>query len=166
MSVTGEAGGPPVRVGNSVADIGAAMWAVIGMLAALQARHTTGRGQWVDISLLDGQISWLTYLATGYRATGEVPQRYGSAHPTIVPYQALRTADGHLMCAVGNDTLWRRFAAVAGTRRTSPTIRASPPTPSGCVNREGSSPLSSRPWPRGLGRVGRAARARSASPPG
>ncbi|MFN2451878.1 MAG: CaiB/BaiF CoA transferase family protein [Candidatus Dormibacteria bacterium] len=114
MSVTGESDGPPVRVGNSVADIGAAMWAVIGVLAALQARQTTGRGQWVDISMLDSQVAWLTYLASGYFATGEVPLRYGSAHPSIVPYQALPTRDGHLMCAVGNDSLWRRFAAVLG----------------------------------------------------
>ncbi len=114
MSVTGEADGEPVRVGNSAADIGAAMWAAIGILAALHARHTTGCGEWIDISLLDGQIASLTYLAGGYFASGEVPRRYGSAHPSIVPYQALQTADGHLMVAVGNDTLWRRFAPLIG----------------------------------------------------
>jgi crotonobetainyl-CoA:carnitine CoA-transferase CaiB-like acyl-CoA transferase len=114
MSVTGEADGAPVRVGNSAADLGASMWAAIGILAALHARHTTGRGEWIDISLLDGQIASLTYLAGGYFATGEVPLRYGSAHPSIVPYQALRTADGHLMVAVGNDTLWQRFAPLVG----------------------------------------------------
>ncbi|MFZ0920831.1 MAG: CaiB/BaiF CoA-transferase family protein [Candidatus Dormiibacterota bacterium] len=114
MSVTGEADGAPVRVGNSAADLGAAMWAAIGILAALHARHTTGLGEWIDISLLDGQIASLTYLAGGYFASGEVPRRYGSAHPSIVPYQALRTADGHLMVAVGNDTLWQRFAPLIG----------------------------------------------------
>src|ERR1039457_296880 len=114
MSVTGEADGAPVRVGNSAADLGASMWAAIGILAALHARHTTGRGEWIDISLLDGQIASLTYLAGGYFATGEVPRRYGSAHPSIVPYQAMRTADGHLMVAVGNDTLWQRFARLVG----------------------------------------------------
>ena len=114
MSVTGEAGGNPVRVGNSVADLSAAWWAAIGILAALHARHTTGRGEWIDISLLDGQIASLTYLAGGYFASGDVPRRYGSAHPSIVPYQALRTGDGLLMVAVGNDTLWRRFASLLG----------------------------------------------------
>jgi len=114
MSVTGEADGEPVRVGNSAADLGAAMWAAIGILAALHARQATGRGEWIDISLLDGQIASLTYLAGGYFASGEVPRRYGSAHPSIVPYQALRTGDGHLMVAVGNDALWRRFAPVVG----------------------------------------------------
>jgi crotonobetainyl-CoA:carnitine CoA-transferase CaiB-like acyl-CoA transferase len=114
MSVTGEADGEPVRVGNSAADLGAAMWAAIGILAALHARHTTGRGEWIDISLLDGQIASLTYLAGGYFASGEVPRRYGSAHPSIVPYQALRTGDGLLMVAVGNDALWQRFARLVG----------------------------------------------------
>src|SRR6202790_1146007 len=114
MSVTGETDGEPVRVGNSAADLAAAMWAAVGILSALHARNRTGRGDWIDVSLLDGQIAWLTYLAGGYFATGEVPRRYGSAHPSIVPYQALRTADGHLMVAVGNDTLWQRFAPLIG----------------------------------------------------
>jgi formyl-CoA transferase/CoA:oxalate CoA-transferase len=114
VSVTGESEGEPVRVGTPVADLGAAMWAAIGVLAALHARAASGRGDWIDISLLDGQIAWLTYVAGGYFATGEVPRRYGSAHPTIVPYQALRTRDGHLMVAVGNDSLWQRFAPIIG----------------------------------------------------
>jgi crotonobetainyl-CoA:carnitine CoA-transferase CaiB-like acyl-CoA transferase len=114
MSVTGESDGEPVRAGNSAADLAAAMWAAIGILSALHARATTGRGDWIDVSLLDGQIAWLTYLAWGYFATGEVPRRYGSAHPSIVPYQALRTADGYLMVAVGNDVLWQRFALLIG----------------------------------------------------
>jgi crotonobetainyl-CoA:carnitine CoA-transferase CaiB-like acyl-CoA transferase len=114
VSVTGESTGPPVRVGTPVADLGAAMWAAIGVLAALHARSASGRGDWIDISLLDGQIAWLTYVAGGYFASGEVPRRYGSAHPTIVPYQALRTSDGYLMVAVGNDSLWQRFAPIIG----------------------------------------------------
>lgn len=114
MSVTGEPDGPPVRVGVSSADLGAGMWTVIGVLAALHARQRSGLGQQVDVSLLDGQVAWLSYVASGYFATGEIPRRYGSAHPTIVPYQAFQTADGHLMVAVGNDSLWRRFAPVVG----------------------------------------------------
>ena len=114
MSVTGEAAGPPVRVGVSSADLVAGMWAVIGILAALRERDRSGSGQWVDISLLDGSVSWLTYVAAGYFATGVRPPRYGSAHPTIVPYQGFATADGEVMLAVGNDAIWRRFAPVAG----------------------------------------------------
>lgn len=114
MSITGEPDGRPVRPGVATADVGAGMWAVIGILAALHVRRSTGHGQWVDVSLLDGQVSWLTYIASGYQATGRTPQRYGSAHPTIVPYQAFQTRQGDLMVAVGNDALWRRFAETVG----------------------------------------------------
>lgn len=114
MSITGEPGGAPVRPGVATADIGAGMWSVIGILAALHVRASTGEGQWIDISLLDSQISWLTYVASGYEATGDTPKRYGSAHPTIVPYQAFATREGDLMVAVGNDAIWRRFAETVG----------------------------------------------------
>jgi crotonobetainyl-CoA:carnitine CoA-transferase CaiB-like acyl-CoA transferase len=114
MSVTGERDGRPVRVGVSSTDLTAGMWALVGILAALYRREQTGAGQWVDISLLDGQVSWLTYVASGYFATGDVPRRYGSAHPTIAPYQGFATADGDLMVAVGNDGLWTRFAPAVG----------------------------------------------------
>jgi formyl-CoA transferase/CoA:oxalate CoA-transferase len=128
MSVTGDADGMPARVGVSSADLGAGMFVVIGILAALHSRETTGRGQQVDISLLDGQISWLTYVAGSYFATGETPRRYGSAHPSVVPYQALRTADLPLMVAVGSDSLWRRFADVLalGELRDDPRYATNP----------------------------------------
>src|SRR5260370_35751330 len=114
MSVTGEAGGKPVRSGTSSADIGAGMWALIGILAALHARESSGRGQLVDISLLDGQIAWLTYVAGKYFATGVTPGRHGSAHENLTPYQAFPTADAPLMVAVGSDGLWRPFPAATG----------------------------------------------------
>ena len=114
MSVTGEADGEPVRSGTSLADVGAGMWALIGILAALHARQATGRGQLVDISLLDGQVAWLTYVAGKYFATGVTPGRYGSAHESVVPYQVFATADEPLMVAVGSDGLWRRFTAATG----------------------------------------------------
>ena len=114
MSVTGEPGGEPVRSGTSLADVGAGMWAVIGILAALHARHVTGRGQLIDISLLDGQVAWLTYVAGKYFATGVTPGRYGSAHESLAPYQVFPTADDPLMVAVGSDGLWRRFTAATG----------------------------------------------------
>jgi hypothetical protein len=114
MSVTGEADGEPVRSGTSLADVGAGMWALIGILAALHARETTGRGQLIDISLLDGQVAWLTYVAGKYFATGVTPGRYGSAHESLAPYQVFPTADDPLMVAVGSDGLWRRFTAATG----------------------------------------------------
>jgi crotonobetainyl-CoA:carnitine CoA-transferase CaiB-like acyl-CoA transferase len=114
MSITGEPGGEPVRTGMSSADIGAGMWALIGILAALHAREASGRGQHVDISLVDGQVAWLTYVAGKYFATGQTPGRHGSAHESLVPYQVFPTADDPLMVAVGSDALWRRFAPAIG----------------------------------------------------
>jgi len=114
MSVTGEAAGEPVRSGTSLADVGAGMWALIGILSALHARQVSGRGQLIDISLLDGQVAWLTYVAGKYFATGVTPGRYGSAHESLAPYQAFPTADDPLMVAVGSDGLWRRFTAATG----------------------------------------------------
>lgn len=116
MGITGPADGEPVRFGVAGADLGAGMWVVIGVLAALRSRDTTGRGQHVDVALLDGMVSWLTYGAQNYFATGKRPHRHGSAHPNIVPYQAFPTADGDIMVAVGNDSLWARFAPVVGLR--------------------------------------------------
>ncbi|MDQ6895771.1 MAG: CoA transferase [Actinomycetota bacterium] len=114
MSVTGEPDGEPVRFGVAGADLSAGLWATIGVLAALQSREQTGRGQHVDVALVDGLASLLTYVAQNWFASGETPRRYGSAHPNIVPYQGFPTSDGDIMVAVGNDSLWRRFAPVLG----------------------------------------------------
>ena len=114
MSVTGYPELPPVRFGVAIADLGAAMWSLVGILSALQVREQTGRGQYLDTSLFEGQLSWLTYIAGNYFATGENPERHGSAHPNIVPYQAFETSDGALMIAIGNDSLWRKFAVAIG----------------------------------------------------
>lgn len=112
MGITGEEGGPPVKVGVAIGDICAGMYAAFGVLAALRVRDRTGRGQLVDAALLDGQVSWLTYNAGIYFATGESPGRLGSAHPTIVPYQAFRTKDGYVNVAVGSEAIWRRFCEI------------------------------------------------------
>ncbi|MER3455945.1 MAG: formyl-CoA transferase [candidate division GAL15 bacterium] len=112
MGITGEEGGPPVKVGVAVADICAGMFAAFGILAALRVRDRTGRGQWVDAALLDGQVAWLTYAAANYFATGQNPPRMGSAHPNLCPYQAFRTQDGYLNVAVGSEAIWRRFCDV------------------------------------------------------
>jgi formyl-CoA transferase/CoA:oxalate CoA-transferase len=114
MSITGEPAGEPVRTGFSSADIGGGMWAVIGILSALHVRETTGRGQLIDISLLDGQIAWLSYVAAKYFATGVTPGRHGSAHESLTPYEVFPAADAPLMVAVGSDGLWRRFTAATG----------------------------------------------------
>jgi crotonobetainyl-CoA:carnitine CoA-transferase CaiB-like acyl-CoA transferase len=114
MAITGEPEGAPTKHGMSIADIGAGMWAAFAIVAALLARERTGEGQSIDIPLLDTQLAWLTYAAGAFFATGENPARYGSAHPSIVPYQPFTTADGYLMLAVGNDRLWQQFCEAAG----------------------------------------------------
>lgn len=114
MSVTGYPHLPPVRAGTAIADIGSGMWAALGILAALHARETTGRGQWVDTSLIESQVSWLTYIAGNYFASGATPERYGSAHPNIVPYQAFETRDGYIMIAVGNQRQWLELISIMG----------------------------------------------------
>jgi len=114
QGITGTQNGEPVRIGVAIADIGAGMFLAYGILAALYHREKTGEGQYVETSLLEGQIAWLTYMAAYYFATGEVPKRMGSAHPTIVPYQAFRAEDMWINIAVGNDAQFRRFCKVIG----------------------------------------------------
>ena len=118
MSVTGEPdgvpGGGPVKVGVALTDLLTGMYAATAVLAALAHRDRTGEGQHVDLSLLDVQVATLANQAESYLVTGVPPPRLGNAHPSIVPYQAFATADGHLVLAVGNDAQFARFCEVAG----------------------------------------------------
>ncbi len=114
MSLTGEPDGLPMKVGVSQADITAGLLAVNGILLALRVREKTGKGQHVDISMLDGQVGLLTYQAGIYFTTGENPRRLGSRHPTIAPYEPVKTEDDYIILAVGNDSLWQRFCKLTG----------------------------------------------------
>jgi formyl-CoA transferase/CoA:oxalate CoA-transferase len=114
MSITGTLDGPPVRLGVAIADIVSGMFAAQGITAALLARERTGRGQEVDIAMLDSVVALLTYQAGIYFATNASPRRMGNRHPTIVPYETFQAADGEFVLAVGNDDQWRRFCGVAG----------------------------------------------------
>jgi crotonobetainyl-CoA:carnitine CoA-transferase CaiB-like acyl-CoA transferase len=114
MSLTGDEGGPPYKLGVSISDLAAGMAATQGILATLLHRERTGKGQQVDISMLDVSASLLTFQASIYFATQEVPRRRGNAHPTIVPYSTYETADGTLILAVGNDALFVRCCEVMG----------------------------------------------------
>lgn len=114
MSTTGEDGRPPVRVSVPIADIAAGHYASTTILAALARRLVKGVGEYIDVSLLDSIVSWLTYNATNYFATGSQPHRMGSAHPSIVPYQAFRCRDRDLIVAVGNERQWRAFCEAVG----------------------------------------------------
>ena len=118
MSITGgpgdQPGGGPQKVGVAVADLMCGMYAVTAIQAALLHRQTSGQGQHIDLSLLDTQVGWLANQAGNYLIGGQTPERQGTAHPNIVPYQVFATADGHVMLAVGNDAQFARFAKIAG----------------------------------------------------
>ena len=114
MSITGDAAGPPFRLGVAIADIVSGMFAAQGIAMALLARVRTGRGQRVDIGMLDATAALLTYQAGIYFATGSTPGRMGNRHPTIVPYETFQALDGDFVIAVGNDEQWHRFCRIAG----------------------------------------------------
>ena len=126
MSITGlpdgEPGAGPQKVGVAVADLMCGMYAVSAILAALFERERSGKGQYVDLSLLDTQVAWLANQNLNYLVSGHPPRRQGTAHPNIVPYQSFATADGHLMLAVGNDAQFVRFCEAAG----APELAADP----------------------------------------
>jgi crotonobetainyl-CoA:carnitine CoA-transferase CaiB-like acyl-CoA transferase len=114
MSITGPADGSPYRLGVAIADIATGMFAVQGILAALYARERTGRGQLVDIAMLDSVTALLTYQASIAFATGETPMRLGNRHPSIAPYDTFPSADGEFVLSVGNDDQFGRLARVIG----------------------------------------------------
>ena len=107
-------GGGPQKVGVAVADLMTGMYATTGILAALRHAEATGVGQHIDLALLDTQVGWLANQAMNYLVGGTVPQRRGTAHPNIVPYQVMPAADGYFMLAVGNDGQFRRLCEIVG----------------------------------------------------
>lgn len=106
-SITGIDGQPPVRVGSSISDLGAALYAVIGILAALGRARESGTGQHLDVSMLDCQVALLENAIARYDVSGEVPRPLGSRHPAITPFQFFEAADGYIVVAAGNESLWR-----------------------------------------------------------
>lgn len=114
MSITGPIGEEPTKFGVAVVDITTGLYAAISILAALNARHTSGRGQSVSVSLYQTGLSLLANVASNTLASGRAPGRYGNGHPNIVPYRTFPTRDGELALAVGNDGQFRRFAEIAG----------------------------------------------------
>lgn len=123
MSITGEAGGGPVKTGVPIADIGAGLFAALAINASLFEREREGRGSYIDIALYDSMISWLTFQAGLYFATGENPKKMGSAHPLLVPYQAFRAKDRFFILAVGSDSIWQRACAAAGIKNLGSDVR-------------------------------------------
>ena len=114
MSITGEPDGEPMKVGVAVADMFAGQNAVIAILAALQARTHTGRGQHLDLSLFDSQVGMLANVASNFLLSGNLPKRYGNAHANIVPYQSFQASDAWFVLAVGNDRQFEKLCAMIG----------------------------------------------------
>jgi crotonobetainyl-CoA:carnitine CoA-transferase CaiB-like acyl-CoA transferase len=114
MSVTGEPGGAPAKAGVPLTDLGAGLFALAGILAALHHRHTTGLGQHIDTSLVDAGVALSVWEATEYFSTGAVPIALGSAHRMNAPYQAIRCADGYITLGAANDRLFRRLCEILG----------------------------------------------------
>ena len=115
MSFTGEPDGQPMKVGVAIVDITAGLFACNAIQAALRHREKTGRGQYIDISLLDAIVAWLANVGSNYLVSGKNPERYGNGHPNIVPYAPFKTKDNtYIALAVGNDYQWGKFCNIAG----------------------------------------------------
>ena len=117
MSFTGEPGGGPMRYPIAIADMTCGMYAAMGILAALFNRERTGRGQVLDMALFDSQLTWLANVGSSYLNAGASPQRWGNAHPNIVPYEVFRGSDDrYFVVGVGTDALWKKFVAALGVQ--------------------------------------------------
>jgi formyl-CoA transferase len=128
MAVTGEVEGDPLRVGVPVGDVSAGMFGAMSILAALYYRAHTGKGQHIDISLLETTMSMLSNVSSNYLISGQEPQRYGNGHPNIVPYQAFQTSDGYLAVGCGNDRLYQALCRLLAREdlATDPRFRSNP----------------------------------------
>ena len=123
MSLTGHPGAPPTRVGSSIGDITAGLFTTIGINAALYERENTGRGKFVDVSMLDSQVAILENALARYTATGEVPGPLGARHPSITPFEAFEAADGYMVIAAGNDALFRGLGESLGRPELAEDLR-------------------------------------------
>tara|TARA_B100000989_G_scaffold178572_2_gene134094 strand:+ start:816 stop:2036 length:1221 start_codon:yes stop_codon:yes gene_type:complete len=113
MSITGEEKGNPTKIGVGVSDIITGLYSTISILSALRFREKTSIGQQIDISLMDSQVSWLSYVAQSYLISGKIPKRIGNDHPSIVPYQTVMAKDGLMVLAIANDRQFREFCNFA-----------------------------------------------------
>jgi crotonobetainyl-CoA:carnitine CoA-transferase CaiB-like acyl-CoA transferase len=123
ISMTGEPDGPPVKVPIAVNDVMTGLNAAIAILAALRHRDRTGKGQYIDLALLDVQVGWLFNQGANYLVGGVVPKRLGTAHPNTVPYQAFQTSDGWVVCGANNDDQFKRFAGIIGRQELGSEAR-------------------------------------------
>jgi len=128
MSITGEPDGPPLKVGVAVSDLITGLYAATGLLAALRQREHSGLGAYLDLALLDCQVAALANVGAAHLVSGAEGQRYGNAHPSIVPYEVFEAADGPFILAVGNDEQWRRCCRTLGRAEwaTDPRFTSNP----------------------------------------
>ena len=145
MALTGPVDGGPSRFPTPMADISGGIYATLGVLAALYARDRSGggsgRGQFVDVALVDAQTTWLANIGATYFATGERPRRLGNAHPNVTPYQPMRARDKTIIVGVGNERLWTRFCKVLGVEHTLMTDSRFATNAQRCVHRDELIPL-------------------------
>ncbi|MBM4082417.1 MAG: CoA transferase, partial [Planctomycetes bacterium] len=116
MSITGEPDGEPVRVGTSIADLSAALFTVTGVLAALYSRERTGRGQMLDVAMLDSVVALLENAVVRCAMTGESPKPLGARHPAVTPFEMFKSKDGHVILALSNEAQWQKFIEATGAR--------------------------------------------------
>ena len=114
VSITGEPGRPPVRVGYSIGDLGAALFSGLAILAALHERGKSGKGQWIDVAMVDSQVALCENACARYFATGEIPKPQGSRHPLMTPFQIVPTKDGYIVLITASEEDWRKFCKIAG----------------------------------------------------
>jgi len=114
MGLTGESGGEPVKFGVPAADIASGMFAAFSIASALFRRQISGYGEYIDVSLFDSMLYWLTHQSQAFLTAGHIPTRMGSSHPNIVPYRAYRASDDYLVVCVGNDSLWTKLCSIMG----------------------------------------------------
>jgi crotonobetainyl-CoA:carnitine CoA-transferase CaiB-like acyl-CoA transferase len=114
MDLTGQPDGEPMRGGVAFADVMTGIYSAVAIMAALNERHVTGKGSYIDMALLDTQVAVLANQASSYLVSGKAPKRMGNAHPAVVPYQVFPVADGHVIIACGNDTQFARLIALLG----------------------------------------------------
>ncbi len=117
MSITGESDREPMKVGVAIVDIVAGLYAVTAILASLYKRDKSGKGEYIDIALFDTAASWLSNVGSNYLVSGKIPERFGNAHPNIVPYQTFKAKDEYFNLAIGNDAQWERFATILGNSK-------------------------------------------------
>jgi len=123
VSITGEPGRPPVRVGYSIGDLGAALFSGLAILAALHERGKSGKGQWIDVAMVDSQVALCENACARYFATGEIPKPQGSRHPLMTPFQIVPTKDGYIVLITASEEDWRKFCKIAGREDLSSDLR-------------------------------------------